>query len=460
MTGIGQLPDAGSLSHPAVTFMSNTFSSRAGFILSSAGSAIGLGCIWKFPYLTTQHGGAAFFLTYLVLALTLGLALMSAEMALGRACARGVTGAFHQLGGRRWRIWGYLPVATAFLIMGFYCVVGGWSLAYVFQALSGKVVSNDAAELASRFNGLIGNPWQALFWLAGFLGLTAAVVLAGVQRGIELMSRKLMPLLFILMIVLIARGVTLPGAWEGVRFLLKPDFSTFGFDIVLAALGLAFFSLSLGMGAMVTYGAYLKPESDLPASAGWVVSLTLFVCLLGGLLVIPPAFALGIGAQAGPGLTFISMPAIFASMSGGAFFAALFFVLLLVAALTSSVSLLEVCARFAIDELGMSRRTAVASASAGMFALGIPAALSFGAGAEIRLLGRHAFDLMDYLSSSIMLPVAGIATAILCGWVCWREVATQLQHANSTRQALLRATRFIVGVVAPLAISVILIRGI
>lgn len=439
--------------------MAHTFSSRLGFILSSAGSAIGLGCIWKFPYLATQNGGGAFFMLYLMLALTLGLALMSVEMALGRASGRGVLGAFREMGGKRWSLWGYLPVATAFVIMAFYCVVGGWSLAYVFNSFTGNVVSNDAAVLSARFNDLITHPVQSLLWHAGFLGLTALVVLGGVQRGIEMMSRKLMPLLFILMIVLIARGVTLPGAWEGVEFLLKPDFSAVGFDTVLAALGMAFFSLSLGMGAMVTYGAYLDRNSDLPSSAGWVVALTLFVCLLGGLLVIPPAFAMGIGPQGGPGLTFISMPTIFAGMTGGGIFAALFFVLLLVAALTSSVSLLEVCARFAMDELGLSRKKAVLGAAAGMMLLGIPAGLSFGIWSDLTIFGRNAFDLMDHLTSNIMLPLGGIATAVFCGWFCWRDIAEQLRHGNKARVTLLNATRLIVGVVAPLAISVILVRG-
>lgn len=439
--------------------MSNTFSSRLGFILSSAGSAIGLGCIWKFPYMATQHGGGAFFLVYLALALTLGLALMSAEMALGRASGQGVCGAFRSLGSKRWRYCGYLPVATAFVIMGFYCVVGGWSLAYVFNALAGQVVSQDAALLTERFNTLIAHPVQAILWLAGFLGLTALVVLGGVQRGIEMMSRRLMPLLFILMLLLIARGITLPGAWEGVIFLLRPDFSAFSFNTLLAALGLAFFSLSLGMGAMVTYGAYLKADSDLPGAAAWVVALTLFVCLLGGLLVVPPAFALGIGPQGGPGLTFISMPAIFASMPGGEIFAVLFFVLLLVAALTSSVSLLEVCARFAIDELGLSRRMAVLASSAGIFVLGVPAALSFSPENTLSLLGHTAFDLMDQLTSNIMLPLGGMATAVFCGWFCWREIGAQLRYRNRARRPLLAATRIIVALVAPLAISVILLRG-
>ncbi len=439
--------------------MSTTFSSRPGFILSSAGSAIGLGCIWKFPYMATQHGGGAFFLVYIGLALTLGLALMSTEMALGRATGQGICGAFRSLGNRRWQAWAYLPVATAFIIMGFYCVVGGWSLAYVAGSLRGEVVGKDLTLLTSRFNALIANPGMAVMWMAGFLALTAAVVLGGIQRGIELMSRWLMPLLFVLMLVLIVRGVTLPGAWEGVQFLLRPDFSGFSFGTLLAVLGLAFFSLSLGMGAMVTYGAYLKPESDLPASAGWVVALTLLVCLLGGLLVVPPAFALGIGTQAGPGLTFISMPAIFASMAGGEIFAVLFFVLLLVAALTSSVSLLEVCVRFGIDELGFGRRKAVLIASAGMFALGVPAALSFSLMSDMTLSGRHAFDFMDHITSNIMLPVGGIATAVFCAWFCWHDLAAQLRHQDRSRSRLLLGARIVVGIVAPLAISVILLQG-
>ncbi|MEC5400084.1 sodium-dependent transporter [Uliginosibacterium sp. H1] len=439
---------------------SPAFSSRLGFILSSAGSAIGLGCIWKFPYMAAQNGGSAFFMVYLLLAMTLGLALMSVEMALGRASGSGVAGAFLKLGGPRWRWLGRLPMITAFIIMGFYCVVGGWSLAYLFKSLLGQVVSNDAGLLADRFSALISNPWQAIAWHAGFLGLSAFIVLGGVQQGIEKMSRWLMPMLFILMLVLIVRGVTLPGAMAGVEFLLVPDFSKLGFDTVLAALGLAFFSLSLGMGAMVTYGAYLDAGSDLPASAGWVVALTLVACLLGGLLVIPPAFAMGLDPQSGPGLTFISMPSIFAHMPAGDLFAALFFALLLVAALTSSVSLLEVCARFAIDEFGMSRRRAVLGFTLGMFLVGIPAALSFGVWKDATLFGRNAFDLMDYATSNVMLPVSGIATAILGGWFCWRTVASQMRQRAGSRRVLLAVGRVIVAMVAPVAIAVILVRGV
>ncbi|WP_228369849.1 sodium-dependent transporter [Laribacter hongkongensis] len=329
--------------------------SRLGFILAAAGSAIGLGAIWKFPYVAAQNGGGAFLLIFLAFVFTLGVTLMMAEMAMGRAAHDSAVGTFRKLGGKPWSVVGYICVLVGFLILSFYSVVGGWTIAYLVKSIGGTALSSDPKALGEAFGRFIANPTEPLWYHAGFMALTVGVVLGGVQHGIEKLSKFLMPALFILMLGLIVRGLTLPGAMEGVAYFLTPDFSRVTASTVIDALGLAFFSLSLGMGAMITYGSYVQSSTSIPGSAMWVVTLTTLVCFLAGLMVLPAVFAFGFDPSAGPGLTFITMPAVFSHMVGGQFFAIAFFTLLLVAALTSSVSLMEVVTSFMIDEFGMKR---------------------------------------------------------------------------------------------------------
>lgn len=430
--------------------------SRLGFILASAGSAVGLGAIWKFPYMAGAQGGAAFILAYLAIAFTLGLGLMAAEMALGRAGRGGIVETFRRLGGRGWALGGLLAVIAGFLILSFYSVVGGWTLAYLAATVAGTSLTQDLGALASRFEGFVADGPQVVAYHAAFMALTVLVVGAGVQKGIERLSKWLMPTLFLLMLVLIARALTLPGAAAGIEYLFRPDWSSFSTATLLEATGFVFFSLSLGMGAMITYGSYLDGRAQLASSAAWVVCLAAGTALLGGLMVLPAVFAFGLDPAAGPGLSFITMPAVFAQMPAGTLFAVLFFLSLTVAALTSSVSLLEVVAAAVAEALGINHRTAAWLSAAAIFLAGIPCALSFGAMSGYTIFGLTAFDLFDAISSKLLLPLGGILVGVLAGWVAWSRVSVQLAPAGAT---WLPMARLVIAVIAPVTVFVILLHG-
>lgn len=430
--------------------------SRLGFILASAGSAVGLGAIWKFPYMAGAQGGAAFILVYLAIAFTLGLGLMAAEMALGRAGRGGIVETFRRLGGRAWALGGLLAVIAGFLILSFYSVVGGWTLAYLVATVAGTSLTQDPGSLGARFESFVADGARVVTYHAAFMALTVLVVGAGVQKGIERLSKWLMPTLFVLMLVLIARALTLPGASAGVEYLFRPDWSSFSTSTLLEATGFVFFSLSLGMGAMITYGSYLDGRAPLASSATWVVFLAVGTALLGGLMVLPAVFAFGMDPAAGPGLSFITMPAVFAQMPAGELFATLFFLSLTVAALTSSVSLLEVVAAAVAEALGIGHRAAAWMSAAAIFAAGIPCALSFGAMRSYTVFGLTAFDLFDAISSKLLLPLGGMLVAVLAGWVAWSRVAAQLAPSGA---AWLPAARLVIAVIAPLSVLVILLHG-
>lgn len=432
--------------------------SRLGFILAAAGSAIGLGAIWKFPYVAATNGGGAFLFIYLGICLTLGLALMVSEMALGRATSAGAVGAFRKLAGGFWPVIGYMGVLVCFLILSFYSVVGGWTVAYIVKSLQGSIMTSDPKALGAIFTGFISDPVQPVLYHGGFALLTLAVVVGGVQKGIEALSKFLMPALFVLMLVLIARGLTLPGALEGVSYFVAPDFSKVSAAMLVDALGLAFFSLSLGLGIMITYGSYVDRESKLVGSALWVIALTVATCFLAGLMVLPAVFAFGFDPSAGPGLTFITMPAVFAHLPLGQLFAVMFFCLLLLAALTSSVSLLEVVTSFAIDELRLSRRAAAILMAAGTFLLGIPASLSLGIWGDYQLGGMNFFDLLDFVTSKLLMPAGELLLALFVGWKAWPVVKAELSSGRSPR--VMRCMRGFCMALAPLLIGWIMVAGI
>ncbi|MGC0154193.1 sodium-dependent transporter [Chromobacterium vaccinii] len=432
--------------------------SRLGFILAAAGSAIGLGAIWKFPYVAATNGGGAFLFVYLGICLTLGLVLMVSEMALGRAANAGAVGAFRRLAGGFWPVIGYMGVLVCFLILSFYSVVGGWTVAYIVKSLQGSIMTSDPKALGAIFSGFISDPVQPVLYHGGFALLTLAVVVGGVQKGIETLSKFLMPALFALMLVLIARGLTLPGAIEGVGYFVAPDFSKVSAAMLVDALGLAFFSLSLGLGIMITYGSYVGRESKLVSSALWVIALTVATCFLAGLMVLPAVFAFGFDPSAGPGLTFITMPAVFAHLPLGQLFAVMFFCLLLLAALTSSVSLLEVVTSFAIDELRLSRRAAAVLMAAGTFLLGVPASLSLGVWGDYQLFGMNFFDLLDFVTSKLLMPAGELLLALFVGWKAWPAVRGELSSGRSPR--IMRCMRGFCMALAPLLIGWIMVAGI
>ncbi|MGL6071906.1 sodium-dependent transporter, partial [Craterilacuibacter sp.] len=361
--------------------------------------------------------------------------------------------------GKHWALVGYMGVLVGFLILSFYSVVGGWTIAYIAKSIGGEIISSDAKVLGTIFGNFISSPTEPLFYHAAFMALTVGVVLGGVQKGIENLSKFLMPALFVMMLVLIVRGLFLPGALDGVAYFLTPDFSKVGAKTVIDALGLAFFSLSLGMGAMITYGSYVEKDTSIPGSAVWVVLLTTAVCLLAGLMVLPAVFAFGFDPSAGPGLTFITMPAVFAKMVGGQLFAVVFFVLLLVAALTSAVSLMEVVTSFMIDEFHMKRVPAAIMMASLMFALGVPASLSLGVWSEYTLFGKGVFDLLDYATSNVLMPLNGVLLSLLVGWKIWPQIEAQLA-ANTPSSALwLPAMKMTCRYIAPALVGFVLING-
>ena len=433
--------------------------SRLGFILAAAGSAIGLGAIWKFPYVTAQNGGGSFLLLFLLMVFSLGFAVMAAEMAVGQIAKKGPVGAYRHFGGRLWSLVGYAGILCGFLILSFYSVVGGWTLFYAARSVGGNLVTADAAALKQVFDAFVSHPVKPIGYHALFMALTAGVVLGGVQKGIERVSKWLMSLLFLLILALIARSLTLPGAWEGVMYFLRPDFSRVNATMALEALGMAFFSLSLGMGCMMTYGSYVSDETDMASSAGWIIGLTTAVCFLVGLMIMPAVFVFGLDPAEGSGLTFIIMPAVFSHLAGGGFFAVLFFFLLFVAALTSSVSLMEVVVSFLMDEFGFSRLLSAVVMAVLMFVLGIAASLSFGVWKAPVFFGLNLFGFLDYVTSHVMMPFGGMMVCLLAGWVGWEAVAARLSAGRAAPPRWLALLKPFCRFIAPLLILAVLLQN-
>jgi len=430
------------------------WSSRIGHVLAAAGSAIGLGAIWKFPYVTATNGGGAFLLVFLLFSFTLGVAVLVGETLLGSRSQRGVLGAFHKLVGPNWRWMGYMGILCGFFIYSFYSVVGGWTVGYAALAVGGELNLSEASTLTALFTGYVSDPlWPALTHLV-FAGLTWWFVQGGLQQGVERALRWMMPALFVMMLLLVVTGLSMPGAMAGVRQFLMPDFSHLTGQGVLDALGLAFFSLSIGLGVHTTYGAYLPSSDGALRSGVWVVTLASCISVLAGLMIFPVLASTGIDPAAGPGLTFMTMPAVFNHLSFGQGLAVIFFLLLLVAALSSSISMLEHLVRFTTEEWGWSRRNACRVLTLLIMACGIPVSLSFGPWADYTLFGKTLFDLLDYLTSNLMMPLFGLVLTLLLGWKLGDSIVPA-DLSPLMRGALLWCWRL----VAPLLIAGILVRG-
>ncbi|MEE1913886.1 sodium-dependent transporter [Aeromonas caviae] len=430
------------------------WSSRIGHVLAAAGSAIGLGAIWKFPYVTATNGGGAFLLVFLLFSFTLGVAVLVGETLLGSRSQRGVLGAFHKLVGPNWRWMGYMGILCGFFIYSFYSVVGGWTVGYAALAVGGELNLSEASTLTALFTGYVSDPlWPALTHLV-FAGLTWWFVQGGLQQGVERALRWMMPALFVMMLLLVVTGLSMPGAMAGVRQFLMPDFSHLTGQGVLDALGLAFFSLSIGLGVHTTYGAYLPSSDGVLRSGVWVVTLASCISVLAGLMIFPVLASTGIDPAAGPGLTFMTMPAVFNHLPFGQGLAVIFFLLLLVAALSSSISMLEHLVRFTTEEWGWSRRNACRVLTLLIMACGIPVSLSFGPWADYTLFGKTLFDLLDYLTSNLMMPLFGLVLTLLLGWKLGDSIVPA-DLSPLMRGALLWCWRL----VAPLLIAGILVRG-
>ena len=435
--------------------------SRVGFILAAAGSAVGLGNIWRFPYITGKNGGALFVLIYIGAVLILGLPIMLAEFSLGRATAKNPVGAFQAIRpGAKWCYTGYLGVVTGVMILSFYSVVAGWTLGYFYKSLSGKFAAISKGEGSAIFSHFIASPWLQILLLAIFMFLTVAIVVKGVAAGLEKYSKILMPALFLIMILLMVRSLTLPGAEKGLLFYLKPDFAKINGRVFLEAMGQAFFSLSLGMGTMLTYGSYLGKKENLVSSAAWVATLDTSVAILAGFIIFPALFSQNMAPDQGPGLVFTILPVIFAHMPGGMWFGALFFVLLAVAALTSTISLLEVPVAFLIDEKKWPRRKASWLVGGLALAFGVPSAL---AGGGLKFFTRLPVLHIDFLSlwdkiwGNLALSVGAFFIAVFVAHVWKTANALDEITANGVRFRLAKFWVLAIKYICPLLILVVLI---
>ncbi|WP_214826451.1 sodium-dependent transporter [Exiguobacterium algae] len=441
----------------------NSFASKIGFILAAAGSAIGLGAIWKFPYVTGTSGGGAFFLMFLAFTLLLGLPLLIGEFIVGRSTQKTALLAFKQLGHRNWSIIGYLGVLACFLLLSFYSVIGGWVLIYIALGLSGTLNDRTPDEFGAVFENVVSTPGIAVLGQFLFLLVTLLIVLKGVEAGIERMSKILMPLLFVSFLVLVVRSLTLDGAMEGVRFFLQPDFSALSGQSVLFALGQAFFSLSLGVAAMLTYASYIKTKGTLNRSANMIVLLNITVSLLAGLAIFPAVFASGLDPAEGPALLFVVLPAVFEQVPLGGFFMVLFFLLFAFASITSSIAMLEVVVAGVTDRLNekkmtLSKRQITVSAAALVFAIGVPSALSFGLLSDVVIWrGRTFFDTMDYIVSYILMPFGALLTSIFVGYVVDQRILKDEIETSEPGVKLYPIWHGLIRYVIPVTVAIVMV---
>lgn len=438
------------------------FSSKFGVIAAAAGSAVGLGNIWKFPYITGIYGGAAFLFVYLAFILAIGMPVMVSEFIIGRKSRRNAFGAFKKLAPHSlWKYVGILGVGAAFMILSYYGVVAGWSMKYVVASLTNSFGSQSASQLTSGFTNFIESPLEPVFYQVLFMILTGAIVVVGIKDGIERNVKIMMPLLLVLILILDIRAVTLPGTDEGLKFLFHPDFSKLTSKAVLVALGQAFFSLSLGMGTLITYGSYIDKNNNLPKTALSVSLSDTLIAVLAGIAIFPAVFAFGIEPSSGPGLVFITLPNVFQQMPGGYFFSILFFVLLVLAALTSSISILEVVVAYFHEELKMKRKLATIFATALTTLLGIICSLSMGIYSGYTFFGLNFFDLLDWISANLLLPVGGLFISLFVGWrFGYRKVREEIGKGAHLSGILLAGFMFLVKFIAPIAIAVVFLNGI
>ena len=441
----------------------DAFSSSFGVLAATLGSAVGLGNIWKFPYVTGANGGAGFLVIYLLATLLVGLPVMISEIMLGRKAKSDAVTTLRTLApaGQPWWLIGAFGVLAAFLIMAFYTEVAAWVFAYVFKALRGDILSSNPAVTSAAFKGLISDPVQSLLWQWGVLLLIGGILLFGVAKGIEAVTKKLMPLLFVLLLVIGARSLMLPGAAQGLSFLFTPDWSKISGEVVLVAMGLAFFKLSIGMGTMITYGSYFRDDQNIPATTLRVMSADLFVSMLAGIAIFPAVFSFGFQPGAGPALLFITIPAVFASMPFGHVFMVLFFVLAAVAATGAMLSLLEVPVSVMVGRFGISRARATLLNLLLLGLIGSTCALSNSVLADIKLFGMTFFDLFDYLTSNILLPLGGIFICLFVSWVWGKQ---KMLEALSNQGVLnngkmVGALHGLLKLVTPVLILLVMLKG-
>ena len=437
------------------------FGSKIGIIAAAAGSAIGLGNIYRFPCELGNNGGAAFLLVYLIMVFFLGIPVMLSELVIGRRGQSNAVGAFKKLAPKSaWPIVGYMGVLCGFIIFAFYSTISGWTLEYIVKSVSNSFQGKDLAAMEQDFSNFHDMGWRNVMWQAIFIFLTGFVVFKGVQNGIERYAKILMPVLLVILVILGVRSATLPGAKDGLVFLFKPDFSKITGKVLISALGQGFFSLSLGMGALITYGSYIKKDDNLTSTAFSVVLSDTLIALLAGIVIFPAAFSFGINPQAGMGLVFNTIPMIFNQMMGGYWFCIIFFVLLAIAALTSTISLLEVVVAYLSEELHIKRQWATVLACVATMLIGSFASLSLKSNTSLAFGGRTVFDWMDFISSNILLPLGGLLIVLFVGWRLGKShFFDEVTNSGKLKSPLKRVILFIIRYLAPLAIIVIFISG-
>jgi NSS family neurotransmitter:Na+ symporter len=446
------------------------FASNLGIIAAAAGSAIGLGNLWKFPYVTGQYGGAAFILVYLLCIVLIGIPVMLSEMMLGRKAEANAITTFKKLAPRTpWFMTGVLGVAASFFILSFYAVVAGWILAYIVRAATGVFNTMPVEQIGQYFGDYIANPVEPIIWQFIVLAFTAFVVLSGIKNGIEKYSKILMPALFVIIIILNIRAITLPGAGEGLAFLFKPDFSKINGEAILAALGQAFFTLSLGMAIMTTYGSYIPRKTNLVKTAVQVTIADTTIAIMAGIAIFPAVFAFGFEPSEGAGLVFITLPAVFQNMFMGQFFSVLFFVLVAIAAITSTISLMEATVAYFSEEFNWGRKFTTILVSVALFIIGLPSALSNGGPlSDISIAGMNIFDFIDFTTANVFLPLTALFICIFVGWKMKTKDAVKeifnLNNLNFDNEKpftfeLAGAYAFLTKFVAPVAIALVILRG-
>lgn len=419
--------------------------SQKGFILAAIGSSVGLGNMWKFPYITGMYGGAAFFLLFIICLVVAGLPILLAELTIGRSGRGDASSSLINISGKSW--WGGLGVISvigAFMIMSFYAVVAGWTFHYTLISFTGELYRN--ADYTGTFNAFAGS-WTPVFWQAGVMLLCIGILYKGVSKGIEAFNNVLIPLLVIILVILMARAVTLPNAGEGIRFFLEPDFSKLTAKSALAALGHAFFSLSLGMGTMITYGAYVDIKQSLPKGSIAIAGGDLAYAVLAGLIIFPIVFSVGLEPTSGAGLVFMALPNAFEAMPLGSLFSGLFFIVLAVAALTSAISILEVPVAYAVKTWRWSRKKAVWWVGLMCFLLGVPSALAVGGPLSSMIGDKSFFDWMDFIASNIIMPIGGMIVTIFTGYA-WKRAG----EAAGLHGPMYRVWMFLLRYIAPFLI--------
>lgn len=436
------------------------FSGKLAVIAAAAGSAVGLGNIWRFPYELGQYGGAAFLIVYLLFVVLLGMPVMLSEFVIGRMGQADAVDSFRKLApGRKWWLVGLMGVLTSFLIMGFYSVVAGWTFEYIFQAFGNQFANRDTAELTRVFTEFHTDTWRPLLWMVIFMIFSAAIIVLGVKDGIEKSTKFLMPLLLVIIIALGLRAITLPGGAEGLKFLFRPDFSKINSEVILGAMGQAFFSLSLGMGCMITYGSYISRKNHLSHTVVEVTALDTLIAILASIAIFPAVFSFGIDPGQGPQLVFITLPNVFAQMPGGYLWSILFFVLLGVAAITSAISLMEVVVAYLVERMSMKRLTATMLVSIGIMIFGVLASFSFGLWSDVKLFGVVFFDLFDNVTSRFLMPVGGLLIALFAGWVLDSKVVRdEISVQGKFKTRYFNAYIFLIKYVTPIGIGLVILN--